>query len=134
MPRRISSLATFFYKFILPVIFVVSLINLVFYSFRPTAEFDAPSRKIAFGAFLFLVFTLWMYYRIKKVSIDKNNLYVSNYRKEITIPLSEITEVREFFWSEPRNVIIHIRNRTEFGDKIRFTVRGMDSRLESLSR
>lgn len=57
---------------------------------------------------------------LKKVSIDDHNLYVSNYRTEITIPITEITDVREFLFSEPRRVTIHLRNPTEFGSKIIF--------------
>ena len=52
--------------------------------------------------------------------MDDRNLYVSNYRKEITVPISEIEEVREFLLSEPRRVTIRLRNPTEFGQNIRF--------------
>ena len=48
------------------------------------------------------------------------NLYVSDYRKEITIPLSEIADVTENRWLNAHPVTIRFRNPTAFGDKIVF--------------
>ncbi len=61
-----------------------------------------------------------MSWDLKKVSVDDRNFYVSNYRTEITIPISEIAHVGEFLFSEPRRVTIKLHHATEFGDKIVF--------------
>ena len=58
--------------------------------------------------------------RYKKVSVDENFLYVSNYRKEIKISVSEIADVIETKWVRTRPVTIHLKNDSEFGRKIVF--------------
>lgn len=70
----------------------------------------------------FLVFTLWLAWGLKWVAIDAPNdqLYVSNYRKEIAIPFSEIADVTEFILSDPRRITVRLRNETGFGKKIVF--------------
>lgn len=59
--------------------------------------------------------------RYKKVSVDDSFLYVSNYRKEIKIPLSGIGDVTEIKWVRTRPVTIHLKTDSEFGRKIVFT-------------
>ena len=121
MPRRISSLLTFFHKFGLPVLFIISFLD-VMVTFltvrRPSSFLDMIF--VFLVAILFVGYTVWLGWALKKVSIDNDNLYVSNYRKEITIPLSEIADVTEFLFSESRRVTIHLRKPTEFGQKIIF--------------
>ena len=110
MPRRISTLLTFPYKFISPIF-------LVFWLFVVMEARDLVF--LVFGVLIF-GFNVWLSWGLKKISIDDNNLYVSNYRREITIPITEIDDVREFILSEPRRVTIHLKNPTEFGQKIIF--------------
>ena len=59
--------------------------------------------------------------RYKKVSVDDQVLYVSNYRKEIKIPVSDIADVTEIKWIRTRPVTIHLKTDSEFGRKIVFT-------------
>ncbi len=70
----------------------------------------------------FLIFTTWLGWGLKWVAIDDANkrLYVSNYRKEISIPFSEIAHVSEFILSDPRRITIKLHHPTEFGQKIVF--------------
>jgi hypothetical protein len=56
----------------------------------------------------------------KKVSIDDQNLYVSNYLKEIVIPISQIEKVTENNWFKFQKIEIQLKSATEFGDKILF--------------
>lgn len=59
--------------------------------------------------------------KYKKVSVDDRFLYVSNFLKEIKIPLSEIGDITEIKWVRGHPVTIHLRNESEFGRKITFT-------------
>jgi hypothetical protein len=59
--------------------------------------------------------------RYKKVSVDERFLYVSNYRKEIEISVSNIDNVTEIKWIRTRPITIHLKNDSEFGRKIVFT-------------
>ena len=75
---------------------------------------------IVLGNIAFLFYTLLLFWPLKKVVIDDNNLYVSDFHTEITIPFSEIERVSEFVLSEPRRVTIRLKNPTRFGRKIVF--------------
>lgn len=65
-------------------------------------------------------FIYWSCIRLKEVSVDDDFLYVSNYLKEISIPLSEIYDVTENMWLNSHPVTIHLQSPSEFGDKITF--------------
>lgn len=58
--------------------------------------------------------------RLKALSVDGRFLYVSNYVDEITIPLSQISDVTENRWVKGHPVTIHLKSPSEFGDKIVF--------------
>lgn len=64
---------------------------------------------------------IWLYWPLKQVSIYGDKLYVSNFRREIAVPISEIVDVRgNILAREPQRVTIYLRNPTEFGSKIIF--------------
>jgi hypothetical protein len=65
-------------------------------------------------------FIYWSCIRLKEVSLDEDFLYVSNYLKEIAIPLSEIQDVTENIWINIHPVTIQLKSPSEFGDKIVF--------------
>jgi len=65
-------------------------------------------------------FIYWSCIRLKEVSVDDNFLYVSNYLKEISIPLSKIYDVTENVWLNSHPVTIHLTSPSEFGEKIVF--------------
>jgi hypothetical protein len=122
--RRISSLLTVFHKYILPGIFAIGLVNVLFIdrSFITDPRSGMPA-WVAFAIpTAFLSVTLWLGWAVKWVALDVPNqrLYVSNYLKEISIPFSEIADVSEFFFSDPRRITIKLHNPTEFGQKIVF--------------
>lgn len=80
---------------------------------------------LAKWAFLFvwlvgIAIICWSCVRLKDVSVDENFLYVSNYFKEVSIPLSEIYDVTENVWVNIHPVTIHLKSPSDFGDKIVF--------------
>jgi len=117
MKRRLSSLQTALVKFIYPALWIL-------FGLGPLMSFfgaDTPLKWIFLvvwvGGF---AFSYWSCVRLKKVSIDDDFLYVSNFIKEISIPLSEIYDVTENVWFSIHPVTIHLRSQSEFGDKIVF--------------
>ncbi|MGZ3254728.1 MAG: hypothetical protein ACXU7D_10515 [Burkholderiaceae bacterium] len=66
------------------------------------------------------IFIWWTCIDLKRVRIDSENLYISNYLKEVSIPLNMIVDVTENRWVNAHPVTIHFRNVTEFGQKIKF--------------
>jgi hypothetical protein len=128
--RTLSSPQTFLIKFALPAFWIcVGGIVPVLMCLGPpggkgpTAEpFDA---KIAFlGPWLAgCLFVLWICARLKRVRVDDRLIYISNYLKEISLPLSAIADVTEnglihIFHSDP--ITVRFRRNTEFGEKITF--------------
>jgi hypothetical protein len=68
-------------------------------------------------------FICWTCVRLKRVSIDDQFLYVSNYSNEIAIPFSDIGDVTQNRWMNNQQVSIHFKVPTEFGDAIVFMPR-----------
>lgn len=67
-----------------------------------------------------IVFIFWYGVRLKYVSVDENNLYVSNFLREIPIPLADIYNVTENIWLNIHPVTIHLKTPSAFGRKIMF--------------
>jgi hypothetical protein len=65
-------------------------------------------------------YLIWFARRLKFVSIDERFLYVSEYRKEIQIPLGHIDGVKENFWANPKLITLTLNQPSEFGDKVVF--------------
>src|SRR5262249_31841465 len=57
---------------------------------------------------------------LKKVRLDHGSFYVSNYLREIAIPVGMIERVTENRWINIHPITIHFRCGTEFGDRITF--------------
>lgn len=115
--RRISSLLTFFNKIVVPLLTPVWLALLFVWWIPARSPWWFYGAMIAAAAV-----TIWHSWGVKWVAIDEMNsrLYVSNYRKEISIPLSHIVDVKESIWSDPRRVKITLSEPSEFGDKVLF--------------
>jgi hypothetical protein len=58
--------------------------------------------------------------RLRFVSVDERNLYVSAGGGEVKIPFSQIMKVRESFWSNPKQITILLREPSEVGGRIVF--------------
>lgn len=65
------------------------------------------------------MFTLWCCAGLKKVRVNSTHLYVSNFRKEIAVPFSNIVDITEHRWSN-NPITIHFRTPTAFGQSITF--------------
>jgi len=120
MVRELSSLQTFFLKFIFAPIWiglfgVGALVSLFNNRGDPHGYLIMPLMWIVVSAFVY-----WSCMRLKKVSVDDHNLYISNYLKEISVPVSYISNVTENRWINSHPVTIHLQFSTEFGDSIVF--------------
>lgn len=121
MRRTLSSSLTFLHKIIVPAVWLVLFGFITFASFLPGS--GVPHAAGSFSLVMLIVGAALMYrfgLRLKVVSVDDNYLYVSNYAKEIAIPLDEISDVTENKWANNRPVTIRLRSPSEFGDKIVF--------------
>ncbi len=93
---RLSSLFTFFYKFIVPIM-PVGLAVFVNYTIDKESNngYFIPV-NLFFAIFFSVVF--FPLYRIRKVEYTKNNLKVSNYFKSETYKLSSIVSVKRWLF------------------------------------
>jgi hypothetical protein len=62
-------------------------------------------------------------YSLKKVSISGDTLFVSNYRKEIVIQISQISRVSGPDWTGLRRITLQLHQSSAFGRKIVFAGR-----------
>lgn len=90
------------------------LLRIGFLKGDPSVMFFLP-----FFAFLLSV-SLWPLIKLKRVSVDNDFLYVSNYFNETRISIRDIYNVTENRWINFHPVTIHLRSPSEFGRKIVF--------------
>lgn len=58
--------------------------------------------------------------RLKKVAVDDRHLYVSNFVREIAIPLADIESVSESWLIQPKLIYIGLKAESLFGRTIVF--------------
>ncbi|MGP0092592.1 MAG: hypothetical protein ACLPKB_22015 [Xanthobacteraceae bacterium] len=127
--RTISSGQTIFVKFIFPVIWIggFGLGTLALWLAPMHARGGAPPPEMkwvflavwTFGT----AFILWLSAGLKRVCLDEATIYISNYVREISVPLNLIEDVTENRWINIRPVTIKFRHPTDFGDKVTFMPR-----------
>ena len=113
--RILSSAWTFWMKYVFPAVWIsgFGLATIL------TAD---PQNKIVFLVVWIAGTTsiLWAYAGLKRVRMDERQLYVSNYFREICVPFSAITDVKQNRWINSRPITIYLRDATQFGDKVTF--------------
>ncbi|MDH5667026.1 MAG: hypothetical protein OEY86_03325 [Nitrospira sp.] len=114
--KTISSPFTFLLKFIIPVWVVGSLIWSIGTDL-PTRE-EKDMEYLGFGI-LVGTFIIWTVAGLKKVRMDSTHLYISNYLKEIVVPVDDIVDITDYTGLNLAHVI-HFRTPTVFGQSIKF--------------
>lgn len=126
MPRTISSAQTFVMKFVLPVIWLggFGFITAVFFGAGDRFGHGPPPPEMRW---LFLVILLggllsiyWWAVPLMRVVLTERELRISNFRREIVVPLSDIDQVTENRWISVHPVTVQFVRRTEFGHRIVF--------------
>jgi len=124
--RNLSSELTGFYKFFPAVwipVFGLAIACLFVGVFQGTDGAPAPQSLKWLILSVWVVGSILIYFAcasLKDVSIDEHSLYVSNYLKEISIPLTDVSDVTENIWWNFHPVTVHLRRRSVFGEKIIF--------------
>lgn len=126
-PERLSSLQTFFFKFIFSLIWIGGIASAtssmwIAYIFGHKSDGGPPEMKFVLLAMTIAgsAYIYWSCIRLKKVRMDQQFLYISNYIHEIQVPLSMVERVTEFRWDNTHPVTIHFVRATEFGQSITF--------------
>jgi hypothetical protein len=116
--KELSSGHTVIAKIVFPTLFYLSM---TFAIISLIIEGQYIGALAAF--FILLLFGTIIYLglvRLKRVSVDSEFLYVSNYIKTVKIPLTDIQEVNETWIINIHPIWLTLRQRTEFGNTILF--------------
>lgn len=115
--QNLSSFFTIIYKFFLPIVWISG------FGIATILVIVSEPRK-AGGFIIGLLIGLSLLYffciPLKFVETDEQFLYISNTRKVIQIPFSEIQDIGEFSFINIRPVWIKFKISTEFGFTIIF--------------
>lgn len=129
MRRTLSSPLTFFWKFVstplLAGCFILVLAVGWSGGWKHRDGTPVSGGEIAIAIICQTATFAWLVFlsaRLKRVEVDDNSLYVSNYRTEILVPLSEIAGVRETspYWF---TIIVTLKSSSSFGGEIVFRPR-----------
>ena len=125
--RTLSSAWTFWSKFVFPVLmagFVLGAAILVWSNGLADRNGAIPPPQVKFvflGVWISgITLVLWTSAGLKRVCMDERQLYISNYVREIAVPFSAITDVRQNCWLSSRPITIYFRDATELGDRAKF--------------
>jgi len=125
--RRISSKWTFFYKRVLPVIFVGFFVVFVGVGLFANSHANSALENIPFviiaiimSAFIFFIFRKLIFDLVDEVWEDGDTLVVRNAGQEQRIALADIKNVNYSPLINPPRVILSLRRPTVFGDTVAF--------------
>ena len=119
--RTLSSDWTPWVKFVFPVVWIVGF-GLGSAALWSGAAKDTIPPPLGFFATWIAgtAFILWASVGLKRIRADDRQLYVSNYRRETSVPFSAIADVKQNRWLSTKPITIHFKEATEFGDKVTF--------------
>jgi len=117
MKRNISSSLTFFYKFIFSTIWVGGF---GFGTLLILLKKDSDSIPFLVAWILGSICIYSWCVRLKRVELDDEYMYISNFFKTISVPLTEITKVTEWVYINIHPIRLTFENKTEFGWSIMF--------------
>ena len=129
MQRDLSSAQTFSTKIIFPVLWIggfglgTIMIFVVGGGLHDKTGTPPPAEMkwIFFAAWtLGSGFIYWGCVRLKRVRMDETSLYISNYLREVQVPLRQVMAVTENRGLNIHPVTITFRSATEFGDRVVF--------------
>ena len=122
-PRVISAGDTFFAKFIIAPTFLMLGVLLLRAALRDLAAHKILTSVGDFALLATLPGAIWPLARMKRVALTRTSLLVSNFLKEIEVPLRDVSNVGEIEGPAYR-VFIEFKTDTPFGPQIRFSPPG----------
>lgn len=121
MEKLLSSKLTYFYKRVFPAMWIITFgagtLFLWIYNCEGTSLFKWFVLVCLLGGSIFL---RWFSEKLKVVSLQGEQLVVSDYRSEETIPLRQIEEVTETRIWNPKLIKLRLNRPGRWGDEIVF--------------
>lgn len=122
MTYTVSSKLTVVYKFIFPALAVYLAVWSIYGWLDLLLGFSDPTsvrfaKALGFSIFtvFFAVMAFWLCLPLKSVRIQDDYLIVSNFLKEIRVPVSEVSVVTGPDMTSLQRIEIHLRNPSAFG-------------------
>lgn len=109
--QRMSSRLTPIFKFVLPAVWISG------WSF---GTYQAFSWVFTLGGIFGSIFLLWYCARFRKVILEEETLIVSDYRREVRVPLARVSSVKRRIWIRPPEILVIFDSDTGLGDKAVF--------------
>ena len=124
--QQISSSWTVILKFFLPVVWITFFATFAMgalLSEEPQLG-GIPIMQFRIGTLIFLftgvAFLYWAVMGLKRVELDEQFIYVTNYRKNYKYPYHNIEKMVEKDWGIFKTIHIHLKVAGHFGKKITF--------------
>ena len=115
--QQLSSHMSFAYKFLV----LPALVGLLAFDWASSAIDSGRVDLVGVGAWLLFAVVFWaMLGRLKRVRFDGTQLWVSNWRREIVIPVGDVLEVNQQKWLSTSPVTITLASRSDFGESIHY--------------
>ena len=115
--RTISSPLTLVSKIIFPLAVLAAFGHSLFLLFPAARPRDFVYSAVWLAALVFVYFTCG---QLKYVAIDRTSVYISNFMREIRVPLSNVAEITQNRLLNINRVRITFDGETAFGKKIVF--------------
>lgn len=124
--HRVSTNFTLILKIVLPVMWIVffsSFTLAVWFSGEMDYGRISPD-DLRFYLPVFLVLGIvllyWMVMRLKRVEMDEEYIYVSNYFKTYRYPYHQVEKIKEYDYTLFKTIKIKLKEKGAFGKTIRF--------------
>lgn len=124
--QRVSTNLTLFYKFFVPIFWIVFFGSMTVAAFLSEKAFfgEIPGLPFRIGIVFFFLSGLAMFYftlmRLKRVEMSDEHLYVTDYFKHRRYPWQDIEKISESEFAIFKVVTIHLKARGTFGKKFTF--------------
>lgn len=124
--QRVSTNLTLFYKFFMPVFWIVFFGSMTVAAFAYDNAYygEIPGLPFRIGLLIFFVTGVIMFMftlmRLKRVEMSADHLYVTNYFKHLRYPYQDIEKITESEFLFFKSVTVHLKASGTFGKKFTF--------------
>lgn len=124
--ERLSSNSTLFFKFFIPVFWIVffGAFTVAVFVYRNEFYGEIPGRPLRIGSVIFFASGLVMFYftlmRLKRVEGNAEHLIITDYFKTFRYTHAGIDKITESKFAFLKLVTIHLKEKGSFGIKIPF--------------
>lgn len=122
MRKLISSQWTGFYRYVFPALWIggFGAGTIGMWVSGPAPEMEAMKWQFLLFWIIGSAFIIWFTRRLKVVWLEQDRLVVSGHGGEFTVPFSEIDEVSETRFWNPKMINVHLKRTINDTDKVVF--------------